>query len=95
MAVAFLFLIAPLGWVKETQTMSKTKFVFTLLAVTFAAPLGLADTASAAQKKVTYEQAWKICLGELNKENVYGTGIQANDRYVRIEGCMMRYGYRA
>ena len=95
MAVAFLVLIAPLGWVKETQTMSKTKFVFTLLAVTFAAPLGLADTASAVQKKVTYEHAWKICLGELNKENVPGTGLMANERYVRIEGCMMRYGYRA
>jgi hypothetical protein len=80
---------------KETQIMSKSKIVLTLLAVTFAAPLGLADKASAAQKKVTYEQAWKICLDELNKENVYGTGIQANDRYVRIEGCMMRYGYRA
>ena len=79
----------------ETQIMSKTKIVLTLLAVTFAAPLVLTDTASAAQKKVTYEQAWKICLDELNKENVYGTGIQANDRYVRIEGCMMRYGYRA
>ena len=75
--------------------MSKTKFVLTLLAVTFAAPLGLADTASAAQKKVTYEQAWKICLDELNKENVPGTMGMANDRYVRIEGCMMRYGYRA
>ena len=59
--------------------MSKTKIVLTLLAVTFAAPLGLADKASAAQKKVTYEQAWKICLDELNKENVYGTGLMAND----------------
>jgi len=39
--------------------MSKPKFVLTLLAVTFAAPLGLADTASAAQEKVTYAQAWK------------------------------------
>ena len=48
--------------------MPKAKIVLTLLAVTFAAPLGLADTASAAQKKVTYEQAWKICLDELNKE---------------------------
>jgi hypothetical protein len=75
--------------------MSRAKIVLTLLAVTFAAPLGLADTASAAQKKVTYEQAWKICLDELNKENVPGTGAQANERYVRVEGCMMRYGYRA
>jgi hypothetical protein len=75
--------------------MSKTKIVLTLLAVTFAAHLGLADKASAAKKKVTYEQAWKICLDELNKENVYVTGLMANDRYVRIEGCMMRYGYRA
>ena len=75
--------------------MSKTKFVLTLVAVTFAAPLGLVEPASAAQKKVTYEQAWKICLDELNKENVPGTGLMANERYVRIEGCMMRYGYRA
>jgi hypothetical protein len=75
--------------------MSKTKIVLTFLAVTFAAPLGLTDTASASQKKITYEQAWKICLDELNKENVYTTMNMANDRYVRIEGCMMRYGYRA
>jgi hypothetical protein len=75
--------------------MSRTKIILTLLAVTFAPPLGLADKASAAKKKVTYEQAWKICLDELNKENVYGVGLMANDRYVRIEGCMMRYGYRA
>jgi len=54
--------------------MSKPKFVLTLLAVTFAAPLGLADTASAAQEKVTYAQAWKLCLDELNKENVPGQG---------------------
>jgi hypothetical protein len=77
------------------QAMSKTKIALTLLAVTFAAPLGLADKASAAQKKVTYEQAWKLCLDELNKENVYGTMLMANDRYVRIEGCMMGYGYRS
>lgn len=75
--------------------MSKTKIVVTLLAVMFATPLSIADKASAAQKKVTYEQAWKMCLDELNKENVYGTGLMANDRYVRIEGCMMRHGYRA
>ena len=75
--------------------MSKTKIIVTLLAVTFAMPLGLADKASAAKKKVSYEQAWKICLDELNKEHVPGTGTQANERYVRIEGCMMRYGYRA
>jgi len=75
--------------------MSKAKIVLTLLAVTFAAPLGLADSASAAQKTITYEQAWKICLDELNKENVPGTGVQANERYVRIEGCMRRYGYQA
>jgi hypothetical protein len=55
--------------------MSRTKIILTLLAVTFAPPLGLADKASAAKKKVTYEQAWKICLDELNKENVYGVGL--------------------
>ena len=75
--------------------MSKTKLVLTILTVTFAAPLGLAANGSAGKKTVTYEKAWKICLAELNKENILGTTTQANDRYVRIEGCMMRYGYRA
>jgi hypothetical protein len=46
-------------------------------------------------KKVTHEQAWKICLDELNKENVPVAIYAANERYVRIEGRMMRYGYRA
>ncbi len=35
------------------------------------------------------------CRDELNKENVSGTGAQANERYVRVEGCMRRYGYQA
>jgi hypothetical protein len=73
--------------------MSKSKIFIALLAVTFAAPLGFADNASAA-KKLTYDQAWAVCKAKMDKAGVYGTGLQANERYTRGAGCMRKYGYR-
>jgi hypothetical protein len=52
--------------------MSKTKFVLTLLAVTFAAPLGLADTASAAQKKLRMSRRGKYALTSSTKKTSLG-----------------------
>ena len=74
--------------------MSKIKMLTALLAITLAAPLGFVDTASAAKKKVTYDQAWQMCKAELDKSGAWGTGTQANERHTRGAGCMRRYGYR-
>ena len=76
------------------ETMSKRRMLIAFLAVTLAAPLGFVDTASAAKKKVTYEEAWKLCKAELDKSGAYGTGTQANERHTRGAGCMQKYGYK-
>ena len=73
--------------------MSTSKLLTALLAVTFAAPLGFADSAS-AKKKVTYDQAWAICKAKMDKAGVPGTGLQANERYTRGANCMKSYGYK-
>src|SRR5262249_29533773 len=64
-----------------------------LLAVTFAAPLGFADNASAA-KKLTYDQAWAVCNAKMDKAGVYGTGLQANVRDSVGAGWMGEFGLR-
>jgi hypothetical protein len=73
--------------------MSRSRILIALLAVTLAAPLGFVGTASAA-KKLTHDQAWKVCKDKLDKAGVYGTGLQANEHYTRGAGCMRKYGYR-
>jgi hypothetical protein len=75
------------------EIMSKSKMLTSLFVVAFAASLGLVGNASAA-KKVTYDQAWAICKAKMDKAGVYGTGLQANERYTRGAGCMKKYGYR-
>jgi len=72
--------------------MSKRRMLIAFLAVTLATPLG--DAASAAKKKVTYDEAWKLCKAELDKSGAPGTGTQANERHTRGAGCMKKYGYR-
>ena len=74
--------------------MSKSNMLIAVCAVTLAAPLGFVDTASAAKKKVTYEQAWQKCKAELDKSGTWGTGLAANERHTRGAGCMRKYGYR-
>lgn len=65
-----------------------------LLAGAFAVTFGLADNASAAKKKLTYEQAWDACKKEMDKMGIFGTTTQANERHTRGAACMKRYGYR-
>jgi len=67
---------------------SKTKIVLTLLAVTFAAPLGLADKASAAQKSYVWAGVENMPWRSSTKKTSTG---QASWRTM---GCMMRYGYQ-
>jgi hypothetical protein len=74
--------------------MSKSKMFIAFLAVALAAPLGFVDTASAAKKKVTYDEAWRLCKAQLDKSGAFGTGLAANERHTRGAGCMRKYGYR-
>lgn len=73
---------------------AKTKLFVTLAAVALAAALGFTADASAAtkKKKVTYEQAWKLCKAQLDKEQIPGT-TTSNERYLRGGACMKNYGY--
>ena len=73
----------------------KRTMLIAFLAVTLAAPLGVVDTASAAKKKVTYEEAWKLCKDELDESGAFGTFINPNERSTRAAGCMKRYGHRS
>jgi len=75
--------------------MSLNRILSVLLAGAFIVGFGLAENAYAAKKKkLTYEQAWNVCKKEMDKMGIFGTGIQANERYTRGAGCMKRYGYK-
>jgi hypothetical protein len=47
-----------------------------------------------AKKKVSYDQAWKICKDQMDKDKIPGTTGQSNERHTRGAGCMKKYGYR-
>jgi hypothetical protein len=65
-----------------------------LVAGTFVVGSGLAESAFAKTKKLTYEQAWEACKKEMDKMGVFGTSTQANERHTRGAACMKRYGYK-
>ena len=68
--------------------------LFVALFVAALVALGFADTAHAAKKKLTYDQAYQKCKSLLDKEGTAGTSLQANARYTRGAGCMKKYGYQ-
>jgi len=73
-----------------------TKNVLAVLtAILVAAVFTVADNASAAtkKKKVSFEQAWKLCKAELDRDKIPTTTGQSNERYIRGGACMKRYGY--
>ncbi|HET7803253.1 MAG TPA: hypothetical protein VFL53_03350 [Pseudolabrys sp.] len=70
------------------------KILAVLLAGAFVAASGLADSALAAKKKLTYEQAWDACKKEMDKMGIFGTSTQANERHTRGAACMKKYGYK-
>jgi hypothetical protein len=74
--------------------MFKSRMLTGLCVLAFAVSLGLAGNASAAKKKVTYDQAWALCKAELDKAGAYGTALAPNERHTRGAGCMKKYGYR-
>ena len=65
-----------------------------VVAGTFVVGPGLAETAFAKTKKLTYEQAWEACKKEMDKMGVFGTSTQSNERHTRGAACMKRYGYK-
>jgi hypothetical protein len=72
--------------------MSKLKSLSVVIALSFAMPLGVADTAFAAKKRehVTYEQAWARC-----KKFTDALARDAHSqRYSRGAACMHQHGYR-
>ena len=55
---------------------------------------GMSDGALAAKKKVSLEQAWKICKARVDKQ--YGPNTSessARNRYALGADCMKEYGY--
>ncbi len=68
-------------------------FLKILLVAAIAATSGSLDVASAAKKKLTFEQAWAYCKAQLDKEKAYGTTLQGNERFIRGGACMKHFGY--
>ncbi|MGC2643189.1 MAG: hypothetical protein WA406_15935 [Pseudolabrys sp.] len=72
----------------------KNKLIVAFLAGALAAAFGFVDNASAAKKKITYEEAYQRCKAVMDKEGTPGTGTQSNVRYTRGAACMKKYGYK-
>ena len=72
----------------------KLGYISLVVAAAFVMSSGLADTAVAKTKKLTYEQAWEACKKEMDKMGVFGTSTQANERHTRGAACMKRYGHK-
>jgi hypothetical protein len=64
-----------------------------ILAIVMGAAIGAADYASAATKKLTYEEAWTHCKAILDREKIPNTTGASNERFVRGGACMKHYGY--
>lgn len=72
----------------------KLGYISLVVAAAFVMSSGLADTAVAKTKRLTYEQAWDACKKEMDKMGVFGTSTQANERHTRGAACMKKHGYR-
>ena len=65
------------------------RLVGTVVAAVIPSSLGLSQ--ATAQKRLTYEQAWKLCI-PFARDSGSGGGDQ-NTRYLRGAACMKRYGH--
>ena len=72
----------------------KLGYISLLVAGAFVVSSGLAETAVAKTKKLTYEQAWDVCKKEMDKMGIFGTSTQANERHTRGAACMKKYGHK-
>lgn len=68
-------------------------FLTIALFIAIAAASASLDIASAAKKKLTYEEAWAYCKAKLDKDKTYGTTLQGNERFLRGGACMKHFGY--
>jgi hypothetical protein len=86
--------IDPQGGQPRRRMMIPKYILAALFAAGFVLAFGVTDSASAKHKKVSYDQAWKICKDQMDKGKIPGTSTQSNERYTRGAGCMKKYGYR-
>jgi hypothetical protein len=70
-----------------------SRSLIVVVAASLAGSLAIADVAI-AQKKMTYEQAFKSCKAELDSQGVFGTSLSASARTTAGAGCMQKHGYR-
>jgi hypothetical protein len=73
--------------------MLKSKQLRICVALSVCALLAMSTTATAQQKRVSYEQAWKLCKQALDREGP-ATTENTNSRYVRGGACLAKYGYK-
>jgi hypothetical protein len=72
----------------------RNRILAILVAAAAATAFGPIDTASAAKKKLTYDQAYARCKAVMDKAGTPGVGINPNTRYTQGSACMKKYGYR-
>jgi hypothetical protein len=78
--------------IRETRMSKRKAMTLALTSCVLLAMHGVAsaqNTKSAKPKKVTYEQAWKLCKAALDKEGP----MELNTRYFRGGACLAKYGY--
>ena len=74
--------------------MREHKRLFIILSAALAVVFGFHDGASAAKKKLTYEEAYAKCKAILDKEGAPGTSLTPNVRHTKGAGCMKKYGHK-
>ena len=75
--------------------MLKSKELRICMALSVCALFAMTATASAAtaqKKRISHEQAWKLCKQALDREGP-ATTENTNSRYLRGGACMAKYGY--
>ena len=66
---------------------------FFLTAIIPLAVVSSGNATAAPKKKLTYEEAWQYCKDKMDKEKVYTTTTQGNERFLRGGACMKHFGY--
>lgn len=76
--------------------MSKAILLCTGIALSFFAVVATTDGVSAAEKKLTYEEAFKKCKAYLDQEKGGFAAGATNEmtKSKRGAACMKKYGYR-
>lgn len=72
--------------------MLKSRKLRICVALSVCTLLAMSATATAQQKRVSYEQAWKLCKQALDREGP-ANPLNTNSRYLRGGACMAKFGY--